>query len=62
MKRNREPNNFEMSRKIINMEGKAISVNEGGSAAQRRTALTVSVSPDAVRFVPPQVRKKGPPS
>jgi hypothetical protein len=46
------------SRKTVNVEGEAKSVNDFGSETQRRAALTASVSPDAVRFVPPQVKRK----
>lgn len=46
------------SRKIVNVDGQPKSVNQVGSDAQRRAALTASVSPDAIRFTPPQVGKK----
>lgn len=38
-------------------------VSEFGTEAQRRAGATQLVSPDAVRFIPPQViRKKGHPT
>ncbi len=35
-------------------------VSEYGTADQRRSAATATVSPDAIRFTPPQVARKKP--
>jgi hypothetical protein len=44
--------------KTINEEKK--NVSEAGSDQQRRAAATKQVSPDALRFTPPQLRKPKP--
>ena len=47
------------SPKVIKGEGaERLSVGTHGTVEQRRTAATASVSADAIRFVPRQVRVK----
>jgi hypothetical protein len=59
MKRPREePRNVESKSVKVGENGESRSVAEVGTPQQQRAAATASISPDAVRFVPPQVARK----
>ena len=52
-------NSVQESPKLIKGEAEArMSVGKHGTEEQRRAAATASVSPDATRFIPRQVRVK----
>ena len=59
MKRTREVERSLESKTVkVGQDGEARSIAEAGTVEQQKAAATAAVSPDAVRFVPPQVARR----